>query len=153
MAEKEEEKMKRGDSSIHQKAEKEILEIFSKKEGGIIFEKRKIKICGKSYFEIDGSSPQGDILCEVNSHIGKQNGSSSRPDKVMTDALRLIYARKLIGGNVKCILLFACEDAASQFTGEANTWHSHCLKEFNIDVKVVKIPDKLRTELLTEQKV
>jgi hypothetical protein len=68
----------------------------------------------------------------------------------MTDALKLLYAAKLVGRKGRRILLFADEEAAAPFKGKG--WTAQCLKGYDIQVKVIELPRKLRDEVEKAQR-
>ena len=138
---------KPGDSSEQRKAEDILLEIVSDSIGKPLHEYRhKIE---DSWLQVDGASDDNTVLCEAWAHIGKPK--PAQKNKVMSDALKLLYVEKLLEKTVhRKILIFADDDAASEFQGRS--WRAKCLKKFNIEVLVVNIPEQLRSEILTAQK-
>jgi len=136
-----------GDSIEQRQAEKWLLDALSDKLGAKLTTK-KIELDGAIYIQLDGCCESPSILCEAWSHIGPPK--SAQKNKVMTDALRLLFANETIGGNAQCILLFADRDAAAPFIG--NTWMAQCLKKYSIRVEVIEFPPEIKTKVLKAQK-
>jgi len=89
-----------GDSSEQQNAEEWLLNELSEKRR-IKLIKKRFDLEGARQIELDGFCESPLILCEAWSHIGRPVGCQK--DKVMTDALKLIFVNKLFykgGGNV-----------------------------------------------------
>ena len=136
-----------GDSSEQQEAEKWLLSELSK-ELGFKLIKKKFDLEGERQIELDGFCESPLILCEAWSRIGTPRGCQK--DKVMTDALKLIYVNKLFfkdGG--KCILLFADHDAAALFQRE--NWRSQCLEHYDIEIKIIEFSQEIKAKILEAQ--
>lgn len=135
------------DSEIQKEAESEILVQISK-DIGCKLRSKKIGVTDGVELEIDGYSENPPVLCEVYSHIGKLKRAQYQ--KVLTDALKIIYVEKKLSKNFNKILAFVDGDAARCF--ETGTWYAECIKEFNIVVKTVSINDSLRRKIIEAQK-
>ncbi len=136
-----------GDSSEQRDAEEELLKELSK-ELGVNLTKKKFSLNGESQIELDGFCKDPLVLCEAWAHIGPPK--SAQKNKVMTDALKLIFTNKLFKGKGKCILLFADHGAAAHFQGKS--WMAQCLKEYNIEVRIIKLSQELRSKVMEAQK-
>jgi hypothetical protein len=97
--------------------------------------------------QIDGFSKARRLMCEAWSHMGRPRGS--QPDKVMSDALKLIFCEKSLGGSFRKILVFADEAAAKPFIG--NSWQAACLRQQGIEVQVLALPDDLVKQISDAQ--
>ncbi|MFC1937577.1 hypothetical protein ACFLWY_03350 [Chloroflexota bacterium] len=89
--------------------------------------------------EIDGYSDDPPIFCEAYAHFGRLKGG--QPDKVMTDAFKLVLAEKLLGKTYRKILLFSDEAVEKHFMGKG--WQAYCLRYHDIEVIVLPLPDEL----------
>ena len=136
-----------GDSSEQRDAEEELLKELSK-ELGVNLTKKKFSLNGGSWIEVDGFCKDPLVLCEAWAHIGPPK--SAQKNKVMTDAFKLLFASKLVKDNGKCILLFADHGAAAHFQGKS--WMAQCLKEYNIEVRIIKLSQELRSKVMEAQK-
>jgi len=135
-----------GDSSEQREAEEWLLKELSK-ELGVNLTKKKFSLDGGTWIEVDGFCKDPLVLCEAWAHIGPPK--SAQKNKVMTDAFKLLFASKRVKGNGKCILLFADHDAAAHFQGKS--WMAQCLKEYNIEVRIIKLSQELRSKVMEAQ--
>lgn len=136
-----------GDSGEQREAEKWLLDALSKKLG-VTLVKKRWQLGEGSWIELDGFCELPMILCEAWAHIGPPK--SAQKNKVMTDALRLLFVNSLLEGDAKLILLFADHDAAAHFQGRS--WMAQCLSEYNITVEVFEMPPELRVRVLGAQR-
>jgi hypothetical protein len=137
-----------GDSSEQQNAEKWLLNELSK-ERGLKLIKKRFDLEGARQIELDGFCESPLILCEAWSHIGRPVGCQK--DKVMTDALKLIFVNKLFyKGEGECILLFADYDAAALFQHDENG-RSQCLLDYDIKVKVIEFTEEIKAKIQEAQ--
>ena len=137
-----------GDSSEQQNAEEWLLNELSKELGFKLIKKR-FDLEGARQIELDGFCESPLILCEAWSHIGRPVGCQK--DKVMTDALKLIFVNKLFyKGEGQCILLFADYDAAALFQHDEN-WRSQCLQDYDIKVKVIEFTEERKAKIQEAQ--
>lgn len=102
----------------------------------------------KTYVNVDGYHINPNIICEAWSHVGKPKVAQTY--KVMNDALKMIYVEKALGTSFRKILAFCDVDSASKFLG--NSWHAKCLQKFDIEVKVVAIPEGIKESVIMAQK-
>jgi hypothetical protein len=135
-----------GDSSEQREAENMLLSKLSN-ELGITLTKKKLGLDRGSWIEIDGFCESPLILCEAWAHIGSPK--PAQKNKVMTDAFKLLFASTLIKSNGKRILLFADRDAAAHFQGKS--WMAQCLKEYNIEVRIIELPEELKAKVMKAQ--
>ena len=137
-----------GDSSEQQNAEKWLLDELSEKRG-IKLIKKRFDLEGARQIELDGFCESPLILCEAWSHIGRPVGCQK--DKVMTDALKLIFVNKhFYEGEGECILLFGDPGAAALFKHDEN-WRSQCLQEYDIKVEVIKFTEDREAKIQKAQ--
>ena len=137
-----------GDSSVQQNAEEWLLRKLSK-ERRLKLIKQKFDLEGARQIELDGFCESPLILCEAWSRIGSPVGCQK--DKVMTDALKLIFVNKLFYKNEgECILLFADHDAAAPFQRPEN-WRSQCLKDYDIKIKIIGFTQERKAKILEAQ--
>ncbi len=102
----------------------------------------------RSCLQIDGYSSSDRVLCEAYAHIGKIIGAQYQ--KVLTDAFKLSYADKLLGGGWKKVLLFADEEAARIF--QSGTWYADIIREHSIEVEVVALSPASHQAVVNAQK-
>jgi len=116
---------------------------------GVLLQQEKTLACGGGCtIEVDGYSANPPVLCEAWAHYGEPKGS--QPYKVMTDALKLIFAEKCLGKRYRKILLFSNEDARKSFVGKS--WKAQFLRDYGIETKVVPPSRKQGKEVIEAQK-
>ena len=97
---------------------------------------------------IDGYSENPAVLCEAWAHIGKPRGS--QPDKIMADVIKMLFCEKYLGRKFRKILLFSNEEAKRHF--ESNNWHSSCLQDFKIELKLISLNEVISIRVSQAQK-
>lgn len=102
----------------------------------------------ETHITVDGYCVEPAIICEAWAHIGPPK--SAHKQKVMTDAFKMLYIEKAVGKSFRKILVFADEDAAKPFL--SNTWQAKCLRAYNIETKIVKLPQAMREKIIRAQK-
>jgi len=135
-----------GISQEQQEAEKWLIDRLSKQLGVCLAKKRLYPI-GKSWLELDGYSKNPLIVCEAWAHIGLPK--SAQKNKVMADALKLLYVKDFLKENGRCILLFGDEQAASHF--QHNSWNAKCLESHRIEVKIIRFTPEWKNRVLKAQ--
>lgn len=136
-----------GESSEQKEAEGWLVKQLSKKLG-IKLDKRRLRLDGGSWVELDGLCEFPLVLCEAWAHVGSPK--SAQKNKVMADALRLLFANELFDTVGRRILIFGDKQAASHFQGKS--WMAQCLKRNNITVEIIELPPELKTKVLVAQK-
>jgi hypothetical protein len=138
-----------GDSTEQRNAEAFLLNglaaYLSLPEG--TFCKKEFHLPNGGSLEVDGFCSTPHILCEAWAHIGPPK--SAQKHKVMTDALKLIYASQHDPKPDRLILVFADERAAAFFTGES--WMAGVLKSYNIEVIVIPLANDIKQAVLLAQ--
>ena len=135
-----------GDSSEQRAAEQWLVDALSQ-DLGVVLTKKKLQLDDDSSLELDGFAESPLILCEAWAHVGTVKGGQKH--KVMTDAIRLLFANAVCGGNARLILLFADQVAARHFQG--NSWMAKCLSQFGIEVRVVDMSPELKAKITIAQ--
>jgi hypothetical protein len=135
-----------GDSSEQQAAEQWLLGALSGKLG-VRLTKKRWRLDGGSWTELDGFAESPLILCEAWAHVGPPK--SAQKHKVMTDAFKLLFASSLLGRDSRRILLFGDHEAAKHFQG--TSWMAQCLRDYGIEVQVVDMSPDLKAKVLDAQ--
>ena len=97
--------------------------------------------------KIDGMSESPPILVEAWAHQGAPKGA--QPNKVMSDAFKLLHARSLFCERPRLILAFADKEAADPFRGTG--WKAEALAANDIEVVVVDLPEEIRKRIRRAQ--
>jgi hypothetical protein len=108
---------------------------------------RRIDLGEGRRVEIDAASDDLAVLCEAWAHQGAPKGAQR--NKVLTDAFKLTFIAKAIGGSPRLILLLSDEAAAAPFRGRS--WYAAALSELGIEVLVVDLPADLRAQIRVAQ--
>lgn len=132
-----------GNSKEQRDAERWLLKRLSE-EVETDLRSKNIKL-DESWMELDAFSEDPPVLGEIWAHIGSPK--SAQKNKVMKDAIRLLFADKILECESRRILLFACPEAAKPF--KENTWMAQCLSELGIEVKIIEPPPEIR-EMIRE---
>ncbi|MEE8472062.1 MAG: helix-turn-helix domain-containing protein [Dehalococcoidia bacterium] len=136
-----------GISKEQQEAEKWLIDRLSE-QLGVCLEKKRRELFEKSWLELDGYSKNPFIACEAWAHVGPPK--SAQKNKVMADALKLLYVKDFFKENGRCILLFGDEKAASHF--KHNSWNAKCLESLGIEVKIISFTNEWKNRVLKAQK-
>jgi len=87
------------------------------------------------------------VLCEIYAHIGKPKGS--QPYKVASDLLKMKLVEHTKGGSWRKYLCFVDDETAKHFQGKS--WLAECIKQMGVEIHVVKLSKKVKTNLLAVQ--
>jgi hypothetical protein len=135
-----------GDSLEQRDAEKVAIQLLGEKLG-VVLTPRRLPLPDGGRIELDGVSDQPPILVEVWAHQGPPKAAQKA--KVMTDAMRLLFAARVLGTAPRLILGLTDRAAAAHFTGR--TWMSQALRELGVEVEIVELPEPVRESVLRAQ--
>jgi hypothetical protein len=136
-----------GNSLEQQEAEDLIISLLGKTLG-VALVKKRFELPSGGWLEIDGYCESPRILCEAWAHIGKPK--PAQKNKVMADAMKLLFVAALTPRHQRLILAFADEGAASHFRGDS--WMAQALKAKGIETYVVQVQSDVREKILLAQK-
>lgn len=136
-----------GDSSEQRQAELLLISRLGE-HLGVKLAKRRFPLPDGGWLEIDGACECPMVLCEAWAHHGKPK--SAQKNKVMADAMKLLFASRLCSGDARLILVFGDEEAASHFKGKS--WMSQVLHANGIEVQVMDLPEETRGVIRAAQK-
>jgi len=135
-----------GDSLEQQEAEDLTIGLLGENLG-VTLSKKRFELPAGGWLEIDGYCESPRILCEAWAHQGKPK--PAQKNKVMADALKLLYVSSLESGPARRILAFADKNAASHFQGRS--WMAQALRAHGIEIHVVTLPGETRERIRTAQ--
>jgi hypothetical protein len=135
-----------GDSSEQREAEKVAIRILGE-QLGVQLAPRRLPLPGGGRIELDGVSDLPPTLVEVWAHQGPPKAAQKA--KVMTDAMRLLLAARVLMNDPRLVLALTDHAAAAHFTGRS--WMAQALRELGIEVLVVELPDAVRQAVLRAQ--
>lgn len=135
-----------GDSAEQRRAETDVLNLLSRRIG-VPLVPQKIALSEKTHVEVDGVSDDPPILAEVWAHQGPLRGG--QPNKVMVDALKMLYVEAATGRPYRKIFCFTDEAARKPFLGRS--WRAAALAHYGIELLVIQISDELRDLIIRAQ--
>lgn len=135
-----------GDSQVQREAET-LMVAWLADLVGCVLEPKRITLPDGSWFELDAYCADPLVICEAWAHQGQPK--SAQKMKVMNDAMKLLAARRVVGGDARAILLFADEAAASGF--HSGTWRASALAEAAIEIQVAVLPPGVSESIRTAQ--
>lgn len=133
-------------SREQQEAESWLINRLSE-QLGVHLGKKRLYPVGRSWLELDGYSKNPLIVCEAWAHVGPPK--PAQKNKVMADALKLLYVKGFLKGNGRCILVFGDQQAASHF--QHNSWNAKCLESQGIEVEIIRFTPEWQTKVLKAQ--
>jgi hypothetical protein len=107
----------------------------------------RLHLSDGTYVDVDGVSHDPPILVEVWAHQGPPK--SAQRNKVLSDALKLIFATTLLEGRFRRVLCFTDERAAEPFRGRS--WYASALRYHAVEIAVVELTDDWRQRILEAQ--
>lgn len=135
-------------NSIEQQMAKKI--IFEKVQCWLnknLKENAKILV-GKTYMQPDFYSKEDGIVGEIFAHIGKPK--KGQDNKIANDILKMLLLEKLEKRTYRKIIVVCDEQEMKKITGTSIL--AECIRQFDIEVKIIDIDTDLRTVLLDAQK-
>ena len=103
----------------------------------------------KVHIQPDFYSEEESIVGEIFSHIGKYKGS--QPHKIANDILKMMLLDKVKNKTHKKIFV-VCRDEEKNVLESSSSWLSECIRQFDVDVIKVDIPDTIKEQVLAAQK-
>ena len=136
-----------GDSSEQRRAEEYLVVRLGERLGATL-KKTEFELPDGEWLEVDGACESPVILCEAWAHQGLPK--SAQKNKVLADALKLLYVERLKSVSARKILLFGDEVAARRFQSE--NWMARALESFGIEIQIVELPLEMRNAVREAQK-
>jgi hypothetical protein len=127
-----------GDSREQGDAEAVMVDLLAAKLG-VELRPRRIELADGRRVELDAATENPSVLCEAWAHQGPPKGAQR--NKVLTDAFKLVFTARAVGGSPRLILLLSDAAAAKPFQGR--NWYAAALREFDVEVVVVELPETL----------
>jgi hypothetical protein len=109
-----------------------------------------IKVPSGERVEVDGADPELTVLVECWAHQGRTK--PAQRNKVLTDALKLHWIGTTRYPRPRLILCLSDPAAAASFLPSASTWAARALQDLKIEMRVVTLPDDVRTNILNAQR-
>jgi hypothetical protein len=135
-----------GDSSEQRDAEAVMVALLGDRLG-MQLAPRRVDLGDGRRVELDAASDDLTVLCEAWAHQGPPK--PAQKNKVVTDAFKLAFIGRVVGGTPRLILLLSDEAAAAPFRGRS--WYAAALKEFGVEIAVVELPEAMRAAIQTAQ--
>jgi hypothetical protein len=124
-----------------------LVDLLAKRLGTALVKKR-ISLPDGGWLEADGASDSPRIICEAWAHIG--SAKSAQKQKVMTDALKLVFVGQLLPPETRKILVVGDTEAVHHLRGRG--WMAQALRASNVEVIVVDLPKDVRERLREAQR-
>ena len=103
----------------------------------------------KVHIQPDFYSEEESIVGEIFSHIGKYKGS--QPRKIANDILKMVLLDKAKNKTHKKLFV-VCRDEEKNVLKNSASWLSECIRQFDVEVIKVDIPDIVKEQVLAAQK-
>ena len=135
-------------SSIEQQMAEQI--IFQKVNdwlGVELVENAKIFV-GNTFMQPDFYSKADGIIGEIYAHIGKPK--KAQDNKIANDILKMLLLEKIEGKIYRKINVVCDEDEIKKLKGTSVL--AKCIRQFDIEVKMIEIETDLRDTLIEAQK-
>ncbi len=136
-----------GDSREQRLAEQAMIEVLGR-ELGVDLAPRTLPQPSGVRLDVDGADPDLTVLVEAWAHQGPPK--PAQKDKVLADALKLVWIRSTLDTSPRVILCFSDVLAAHHFSG-ARTWAATALAGLGVEVHVVVLPVDIRAALRSTQ--
>lgn len=135
-----------GNSKVQRDAEGVALEILSR-QLELELRPERIHLPDGDRVEVDGVSHDPPVLVEVWTHQGRPK--PAQRNKVLSDALKLQYVCSILQRDFRKVLCLTDVKAAAPFLGA--TWYAGALRQADVEIEVVELPDELRTAISKAQ--
>lgn len=134
-----------GDSREQREAEAVMVAALAS-QLGVALAPRRVEFGAGVRVELDAASEDLSVLVEVWAHQGPVK--SAQRSKVLTDAFKLAFAGRELGGTRRLILLLSDEEAARKFAGG---WPAAALRQSGIEIVVVELDAATRQRVRAAQ--
>lgn len=135
-------------SSIEQQmAEQIIFQKVNEWLGVELIENAKIFV-GKTFMQPDFYSKSDGIIGEIFAHIGKPK--KAQDNKIANDILKMLLLEKLEGKTYRKIIVVCDENEVKKLEGTSVL--AECIRQFDVEVKMIDIETDLRDTLIAAQK-
>ena len=141
------ERSEQSNSFEQQMAEQIIFEKVQNWLNKNLKENAKILV-GKTYMQPDFYSKEDGIIGEIFAHIGKPK--KGQDNKIANDILKMLLLEKLEKRTYRKIIVVCDEHEMKKITGTSVL--AECIRQFDIEVKMINIETDLRTMLIAAQK-
>ena len=141
------ERSEQSNSFEQQMAEQIIFEKVQNWLNKNLKENAKILV-GKTYMQPDFYSKEDGIIGEIFAHIGKPK--KGQDNKIANDILKMLLLEKLEKRTYRKIIGVCDEQEMKKITGTSVL--AECIRQFDIEVKMINIETDLRTMLIAAQK-
>ncbi|WP_054569747.1 hypothetical protein [Frankia sp. R43] len=136
-----------GDSQVQRDAETEAVALLSARVGVPLIPTRVLLADG-SRVEIDAANLGEQVIAEIWAHQGSPK--PAQRNKVLTDALKLVYVEAERGGRWRKILCFTDEQARAPFA--RTSWYAGALRHYGVELEVIELPAQTRVAIREAQK-
>jgi hypothetical protein len=138
-----------GSSHEQRAAERLMLDVLGEALG-LRLEPTTIRVASGARVEVDGASPDLDVLVECWAHQGPPK--SAQRHKVLADAFKLTRVGQTRYPRPQLMLCLSDAEAAAPFLPSSRSWAARALQDLSIEVRVVELPADVRQALRDAQR-
>jgi hypothetical protein len=135
-----------GRSPEQRDAERVMLDLLGRE---LALAPTKIAVASGARVEVDGCDTHRTILVECWAHQGAPK--SAQRHKVLADALKLTWIASTIYPRLRLIVCMSDPAAAAPFQPTARSWAAQALRDLEIAIHVVDLPEATRQEIRAAQ--
>jgi hypothetical protein len=137
-----------GDSAAQREAEAAVLLLLREELDLPSLDPITLALTGGARVQVDAVSFDPPVLVEIWAHQGPLRGG--QPNKVMVDAMKLMYVEEVKRTPFRKIICFTDAKARKPFLGKS--WRAAALAHWGIEMIVADLPDALRAKVVQAQK-
>lgn len=138
----------KSDSSEQRQAENDIFSLVQQELGIALKQCEKLPLSHNgSYIQPDFYSKDPLIIGEIFSHVGKPK--KAQDNKIANDILKMLVYEKITGVKHQKIIAVCDKEEYDKLKGSSAL--AEAIRQFEIDLMLVTIPDALRHKLISAQ--
>lgn len=137
-----------GDSAAQRAAEMAVLALLKTELSVDYLAPEVVHLSDQTRVEIDAVNLDPPILVEIWAHQGSLRGG--QPNKVMVDAMKLLYVEAVKGIPFRKIICFTDGAARKPFLGKS--WRAAALAHYGIELMLIDLPADVRETVVQAQK-
>lgn len=137
-----------GDSAAQREAEAAVVLLLRNELNLPTLAPESLPLPGGTRVQVDAVTFDPPVLVEIWAHQGPLGGG--QPNKVMVDAMKLLYVEEVKRIPFRKIICFTDSQARKPFLGRS--WRAAALAHYGIEMIVVDLPDAVRSKVVQAQK-
>jgi hypothetical protein len=137
-------------NSLEQRAAERVMLDALGEELGLPLDPLSIPLPSGERVTVDGADSDRTVLVECWAHQGAPK--PAQKNKVLADAFKLSWIGGVLYPRPRRILCLSDPEAAAPFLPSARSWAARALQDLGIEVRLVRLPDSVRDEILAAQR-